>query len=134
MKSIILAAAVVVTLATPVSAKVCGGASWYSLPGNRTANGERMNPSAFTAAHKTLKFGTRLAVTNMRNGKTVIVRINDRGPFIRGRVLDLSKAAAKQIGMISSGHAQVCFRDGGKVAKTKRLPKKKTIVDFFKNS
>ena len=56
-----------------------------------------------------MRFGTKLKVTNSRNGKSVVVRINDRGPFIRGRVLDLSKAAASQIGMISSGHAKVCF-------------------------
>jgi len=57
-----------------------------------------------------MRFGTKLRVTNSRNGKSVIVRINDRGPFIRGRVLDLSKAAANQIGMIHSGHAKVCFQ------------------------
>lgn len=62
-----------------------------------------------TAAHKTLGFGTKLKVTNRRNGKTVVVRINDRGPFIRGRVLDLSKAAATNIGMVSSGTASVCY-------------------------
>jgi rare lipoprotein A len=67
-----------------------------------------MNPAALTAAHRTLPFGTRLKVTNQRNGKSVVVRINDRGPFIKGRVLDLSRAAARQIGMIGSGHAPVC--------------------------
>jgi rare lipoprotein A len=69
-----------------------------------------MNPSLMTAAHRTLPFGTKVMVTNKRNGKSVIVRINDRGPFIRGRVLDVSKAAAKNIGMISSGTAQVCYQ------------------------
>ena len=68
-----------------------------------------MNPKMMTAAHKTLGFGTKLKVTNRRNGKTVVVRINDRGPFIRGRVLDLSKAAAQNIGMVSSGTAKVCY-------------------------
>ena len=86
----------------------CGGASWYALS-SRTASGERMNASKLTAAHRSLRFGTKLRVTNSRNGKSVIVRINDRGPFIRGRILDLSKAAANQIGMIHSGHAKVCF-------------------------
>lgn len=86
----------------------CGRASWYALH-SKTASGERMNPSRLTAAHRSLRFGTKLRVTNSRNGKSVIVRINDRGPFIRGRVLDLSKAAANQIGMISSGHAKVCY-------------------------
>ncbi len=68
-----------------------------------------MNPSHLTAAHKSLRFGTKLKVTNAKNGKSVIVRINDRGPFIRGRVLDLSKAAAQNIGMIRSGHGKVCY-------------------------
>jgi rare lipoprotein A len=86
----------------------CGGASWYALT-SKTASGERMNASKLTAAHRSLRFGTKLRVTNSRNGKSVIVRINDRGPFIRGRVLDLSKAAANQIGMIRSGHAKVCY-------------------------
>lgn len=68
-----------------------------------------MNPSLMTAAHKSLRFGTKVKVTNRNNGKSVIVRINDRGPFIRGRVLDLSKAAAQDIGMVRSGHAKVCY-------------------------
>ncbi|MNT43326.1 RlpA-like protein precursor [compost metagenome] len=87
----------------------CGGASWYALT-SKTASGERMNAARLTAAHRSLKFGTKVQVTNKRNGKSVIVRINDRGPFIRGRVIDLSKAAASQIGMISSGHASICYR------------------------
>lgn len=86
----------------------CGRASWYALH-SRTASGERMNPSAMTAAHRTLPFGTKLRVTNQNNGKSVIVRINDRGPFIRGRVLDLSKGAAGQLGFIGSGHTSVCM-------------------------
>jgi rare lipoprotein A len=76
---------------------------------SKTASGERMNPKKLTVAHKRLPFGTRLRVTNMKNRKTVVVKVNDRGPFIKGRVLDLSKAAAVQIGMISSGHAKVCY-------------------------
>ncbi|KQS65375.1 hypothetical protein ASG39_09045 [Rhizobium sp. Leaf371] len=87
----------------------CGGASWYALS-SRTASGERMNAKYLTAAHRSLKFGTRVEVTNKRNGKSVVVRINDRGPFIRGRVLDLSKAAASQVGMVSAGHASICYR------------------------
>ncbi|OBQ63306.1 septal ring lytic transglycosylase RlpA family protein [Mesorhizobium erdmanii] len=85
----------------------CGRASWYALH-SKTASGERMNPSAMTAAHRTLPFGTKLRVTNQHNGKSVIVRINDRGPFIRGRMLDLSKSAAGQLGFISSGQTAVC--------------------------
>lgn len=68
-----------------------------------------MNPSNLTAAHKSLSFGTKIKVTNANNGRSVVVRVNDRGPYIRGRVLDLSKAAAQNIGMISSGHAKVCY-------------------------
>jgi rare lipoprotein A len=86
----------------------CGRASWYALH-SKTASGERMNPSAMTAAHRTLPFGTKLRVTNQNNGKSVIVRINDRGPFIRGRVLDLSRGAAGQLGFIGSGHTSVCM-------------------------
>ncbi len=62
---------------------------------------------AMTAAHRTLPFGTRVRVTNPRNGRSVVVRVNDRGPFIRGRSIDLSRAAAEKIGMISRGHARV---------------------------
>lgn len=108
---VIAACVLTITAAmTPVAhaAKGCGGASWYALH-SKTASGERMNPSRLTAAHRSLRFGTKLKVTNSRNGKAVIVRINDRGPFIRGRVLDLSKAAAREIGMIASGTAKVCF-------------------------
>jgi len=68
-----------------------------------------MNPSTLTAAHRSMPFGTRIKVTNRHNGRSVVVRINDRGPFIRGRVLDLSKAAAQNIGMIQSGAAKVCY-------------------------
>ena len=84
----------------------CGGASWYKLSG-RTANGERTNPAALTAAHRSLPFGTRVRVENLRNGKFVVVRINDRGPFVGGRVIDVSKAAAQQLGMVASGTAKV---------------------------
>ena len=86
-----------------------GVASYYGrrFHGRRTANGERFNMRAMTAAHKTLPFGSLVRVTNRRNGRSVTVRINDRGPFIRGRTIDLSRGAAEQIGMISRGHARV---------------------------
>ncbi|MCX5515670.1 septal ring lytic transglycosylase RlpA family lipoprotein [Kaistia algarum] len=91
----------------------CGRASWYKL-GGKTASGERNNPSALTAAHRSLPFGTRVKVENLKNGKFVVVRINDRGPFTGGRVIDLSRAAAQQIGMLSSGTAKVrLVVDGG---------------------
>jgi len=86
----------------------CGSASWYALH-TRTASGERMNPASMTAAHRSLPFGTWLTVTNQGNGKSVIVRINDRGPFVRSRIIDLSKAAAKELSFISSGHTKVCI-------------------------
>jgi rare lipoprotein A len=85
-----------------------GIASYYgNESGNRTATGERFNPNLLTAAHRTLPFGTRVRVTNTRNGNSVIVRINDRGPFIGGRVIDVSTAAAQRLGMIGSGVASV---------------------------
>jgi rare lipoprotein A len=83
-----------------------GHASWYALH-SRTASGEQMNPQELTAAHRSLPFGTRVLVQNLSNGRTVVVRINDRGPFIGGRIIDLSKAAAESIGMIDSGTAKV---------------------------
>jgi rare lipoprotein A len=86
-----------------------GEASYYGreLAGNRTASGERFNPGALTAAHRTLPLGTKLKVTNKANGKSVVVRINDRGPFIKKRLIDVSLAAAQQISMVSAGHARV---------------------------
>jgi rare lipoprotein A len=95
-----------------------GHASWYSLPANKTANGERMNPNELTAAHRSLPFGTRVLVENLANGRSVVVRINDRGPFIGGRIIDLSKAAAASIGMIAAGTAKVrvTTADGGVLA------------------
>ncbi|OKH52004.1 hypothetical protein NIES2101_16180 [Calothrix sp. HK-06] len=91
-----------------VKATNSGTASYYSYgDSTRTANGERFNPQDLTAAHRTLPFGTRVRVTNNWNGRSVIVRINDRGPFIRGRIIDVSLGAAKELGMISSGIASV---------------------------
>ena len=86
----------------------CGAASWYALH-SRTASGEMMNPAAMTAAHRTLPFGTKIKVTNHDNGRTVVVRINDRGPFIKKRVLDLSRAAADKLGFRNAGLASICF-------------------------
>lgn len=87
----------------------CGGASWYNLPGNKTASGVRMNPQAMTAAHKSLPFGTRVRVTNQSNGKSIVVTINDRGPFIRGRILDVTPVAANKLGFRNAGHTKVCL-------------------------
>lgn len=92
-----------------IKAILRGIASWYGpgFHGNRTANGERYNQNSLTAAHRSLPFGTKVRVTNLRNGLSVVVRINDRGPFIRGRIIDLSAAAARTIGLTSSGIARV---------------------------
>jgi rare lipoprotein A len=86
-----------------------GMASYYGseFAGSRTASGERFDPSAMTAAHRSLAFHSRVAVTNLSNGQEVIVRINDRGPRGKGRVIDISHAAAKAIGMHRSGTARV---------------------------
>ena len=86
-----------------------GKASYYakSWTGRRTSNGERLHHDSLTCAHKTLPFGTLLKVTNLLNGKQVVVRVTDRGPFVRGRIVDLSWGAAKAIGMLSQGIAPV---------------------------
>ena len=86
-----------------------GRASWYGsyFQGKRTSSGERYNRHAYTCAHKTLPFGTRLRVTNVKNGKSVIVRVSDRGPFRHQRILDLSEAAAHPLGIVDCGAATV---------------------------
>ena len=103
-----LTSALAVALASmaigPVRAET-GMASYYG--GGRTSSGEIAGPTGLTAAHRTLPFGTRVRVTNVRNGKAVVVRIVDRGPYGRGRIIDLSRAAAVELDMISSGTAMV---------------------------
>lgn len=86
-----------------------GVASWYGgrFHGKRTADGSRFNTHSFTAAHKTLPFGSIVRVTNIRNGKICLVKITDRGPFVHGRIIDLSRAAAKEVGILSSGVSRV---------------------------
>ena len=86
-----------------------GLASWYGKAhhGRLTASGERFDMHALTAAHRTLPFGTVVRVTNLRSGKSVNVRINDRGPFRRGRIIDLSYEAARKLGFVSRGATQV---------------------------
>lgn len=83
-----------------------GMASYYSQ-GSRTASGEKFNPRELTAAHPSLPFGTRVRVTNVTTGRSVTVRINDRGPFVRGRVIDVSHSAAESLGMVGRGVAKV---------------------------
>ena len=82
-----------------------GLASWYGpgLYGRRTASGTVHTGAALTAAHRSLPFGTRVRVTNLRNGRAVVVVVDDRGPFVRGRVIDLSRAAARRLGMVRDG-------------------------------
>jgi rare lipoprotein A len=84
----------------------CGTASWYH-EGKQTANGERYKPDGITAAHRTLPFGSLVKVTHKRSGRSITVRINDRGPFIRGRIIDLSRGAKRALGM--GGLATVCL-------------------------
>ena len=89
----------------------CGGASWYGpgFHGMKTASGERFNENAMTAAHRSLPFGTVVTVTDQRSGKSVKVTINDRGPFHKGRIIDLSKAAATKLGFRNAGTTKVCI-------------------------
>ena len=97
----IAAVAVGLIVLCPVSSfsTQSGIASVYSVEsGSKTASGERLNPGTFTAAHRTLPFGTKVRVTNKHNGRSVIVTINDRGPIVRGRVIDLTPAGARAIG------------------------------------
>lgn len=95
---------------TPALAQ-CGGASWYGpgFHGKKTASGQAFNQNAMTAAHKSLPFGTKVRVTDQRTGRAVVVTINDRGPFVRGRMIDLSKAAATELGFRDRGHTNVCI-------------------------
>ena len=100
------------TLADSKGFEQQGPASWYGNPfhGRKTANGETYNMNEMTAAHKELPLGTRVEVTNLSNGRKVVVRINDRGPFHGNRVLDLSRAAAQELGTLNAGVAQVQIR------------------------
>ena len=84
-----------------------GIASYYGSTREKTANGERVNPRAMTAAHKTLPFGSRAKVTNLSNGRSIVVRINDRGPFIQGRIIDVTPAGADRLGFRRNGITKV---------------------------
>ena len=93
----------------PVGDIVETNATWYGgkLHGRKTASGERFDQNATTCAHRTYKFGTYLKVTNLKNGKSVVVKVNDRGPYAKGKGIDLSLGAAKAIDMVKSGTARV---------------------------
>ncbi len=97
-----------------------GIASYYAdkFNGRTTANGEKFNNSKMTAAHKTLPFGTIVKVTNVQNQKSVIVRINDRGPYAHGRIIDLSKKAATELGMLQTGLSEVLVEEVESVGKS----------------
>ena len=101
----------VVTGSTFAGGNQCGGASWYGpgFNGNKTASGERFNQNAMTAAHKSLPFGTVVKVVDQRSGNSVRVTINDRGPYHGGRIIDLSKAAATELGFRGRGTTKVCI-------------------------
>ena len=105
----ILVCTPLITSAKSVGDTQVGIASYYGgkFHGRKTANGERFDMHALTAAHKTLPLGTKVRVTHVKTGKSVVVRINDRGPYIKGRVIDLSRRAARELGMIRSGVAKV---------------------------
>lgn len=108
---ILLALALALTVSpafasSKVSSKHSGRASWYECC-KRTASGERFNPDGLTAAHRTLPFGSKVLVENVVNGKSVVVRINDRGPFVKSRLIDLSRGAARRIGLIGTGVGSV---------------------------
>ena len=102
-----------------------GEASWYGQPfhGRRTANGEVYDMNGISAAHKKLAFGTRVRVENLDNGADLVVRINDRGPFVRGRIIDLSYGAAKQLGMAEAGVVPVRLTVVGGKESTRASPK-----------
>lgn len=100
-----IAVALTISLAAPAAAQ-SGKASWYSM-GHRTASGERYRPDGVSCAHRTFKFGTRLRVTDLATGRSITCRVNDRGPFISGRIVDLSRGAARLLGITGRGVARV---------------------------
>jgi rare lipoprotein A len=103
---LLAAAVLLVPLAAPYARAESGVASVYSTEsGSRTASGARLNPGALTAAHRSFPFGSQVRVTNRRNGRSVVVTVNDRGPFVRGRIIDVTPAAAQALGF--SGLTQV---------------------------
>ena len=108
--SVAALAAALLSLSTAAYAQ-CGGASWYGpgFNGKRAASGEVFNENAMTAAHRSLPFGTKLTVTYQRTGKHIQVTINDRGPFHGSRIIDLSKAAASELGFRNRGTTSVCI-------------------------
>jgi rare lipoprotein A len=112
-----------------------GKASWYGkkFHGRKTANGETYNMYGMTAAHKTLPLGTYVRVQNLKNDKTIEVRVNDRGPFVRGRIIDLSYTAAKKLDIVGPGTAPVEVVALGRVSKASGTAKRSYVpVDYYK--
>ena len=108
--SVVAVAAALLSFSTAAYAQ-CGGASWYGpgFHGKKAASGQTFNENAMTAAHRSLPFGTNVTVVDQRTGKQVQVTINDRGPFVGGRIIDLSKEAATQLGFRNRGTTSVCI-------------------------
>lgn len=104
--AVALACAGLALASSPALSADCGKASWYRM-GKVTASGEPMDANRLAAAHRTLPFGSKVKVENLSNGRSVVVRINDRGPFIGGRIIDVTEGAARHLGMIRSGVANV---------------------------
>jgi rare lipoprotein A len=109
LKKTVFASALIACVAgVPLTALAQSGiASVYAYDGGRTASGERASPGALTAAHRTLPFGTMVRVTNRSSGRSVVVRINDRGPFVHGRIIDLTPAAARALGFSGLANVEV---------------------------
>ena len=136
-KILLLLTALLLTTTTAAFAQSAGKASYYgnSLHGRRTSDGSRYHKDSLTCAHRTLPFGTLLKVRNVNNGKEVVVKVNDRGPYCRGRVVDLSMAAAKELGMVAAGVVAVQVEEIGHVndpnindlLATHKLPESKFI-------
>jgi peptidoglycan lytic transglycosylase len=107
-KTLVASALIGGLVGVPLTALAQSGiASVYAYDGGRTASGERASPGALTAAHRTLPFGTMVRVTNRSSGRSVVVRINDRGPFVRGRIIDLTPAAARALGFSGLANVEV---------------------------
>lgn len=104
--AVALLAALSIVAPIDLASAQCGSASWYAMT-SRTASGERANPNTLTAAHRTLPFGSKVKVENLKNGRSVVVRINDRGPFTGGRVIDVTRAAANSLGFVRAGTTKV---------------------------
>ena len=124
--ALVMALSLSVALCSPSIAVAAEGmASYYGkgFHGRRTASGQRFNQHALTAAHRSLRFGTRVRVTNLRNRKSIVVTINDRGPYAKGRIVDLSRAAAQHLGMIKSGVARVRLKVVGHGRDKSAVPK-----------